>query len=137
MGRSSMPSVITGVSEIAFWVEDLGRAIAFYRDLLGFEVESVDAGRNAFLRVGDLYIVLFNPNEPGTQLADDYLARVGGPRGDVYHVAFKTVPSTLDRAAEDLKSSGIEVKGPVEFATGRRSYFLEDPDGHYIELTDR
>ena len=64
-----MPSAIRGVSEIAFWVDDLDRAVAFYRDRLGFEVESMDPGRNAFLRVGDLYVVLFNPKSPGTVLA--------------------------------------------------------------------
>jgi catechol 2,3-dioxygenase-like lactoylglutathione lyase family enzyme len=132
-----MPGAITGVSEVAFWVKDLDRAVKFYRDRLGFEVESIDPGRNAFLRIGDLYVVLFNPDSPGTQLADDYLARVGSPRGDVYHVAFKTEPTELDGVAETLKSEGSEVKGPVEFGSGRRSYFLEDPDGHYLELTDR
>jgi lactoylglutathione lyase len=132
-----MPSFIRGVSEVAFWVEDLDRSVEFYRDRLGFEVESIDAGRNAFLRIGDLYVVLFNPKSPGTPLAEEYLGRVGAPRGDVYHVAFKTEPSDLDAAAEDLKSNGLGVKGPVAFASGRRSYFLEDPDGHYLELTDR
>lgn len=29
------------------------------------------------------------------------------------------------------------VSGPVNFPNGRRSCFLEDPDDHYIELTDR
>jgi lactoylglutathione lyase len=132
-----MPTAIRGVSEIAFWVKDLDRSIAFYRDLLGFEVESVDAGRNAFLRIDDLYVVLFNPDSPGTALADDYLARVGGPRGEVYHVAFKTDPAALDGFAEQLRAEGVQVKGPVEFGSGRRSYFLEDPDEHYLELTDR
>lgn len=132
-----MPSPITGVSEIAFWVKDLDRAVAFYRDQLGLEVESLDSGRNAFLRIGDLYVVLFNPDGPGTALANDYLARVGRPQGDVYHVAFKTDPSSLDSFADRLRSEGTAVKGPVEFPSGRRSYFVEDPDEHYIELTDR
>ena len=132
-----MISPIRGVSEIAFWVHDLDRSIAFYRDLLGFEVESVDPGRNAFLKVGDLYVVLFNPESPGTALADEYLGRVGRPRGDVYHVAFRTDPGDLDNLAERLRGGGQQVKGPVEFATGRRSYFLEDLDEHYLEITDR
>ena len=132
-----MSSPIQGVSEIAYWVKDLDRAVAFYRDRLGFEVESLDPGRNAFLRIGDLYVVLFNPEEPGTPLANEYLARVGEPRGGVYHVAFRTDPVDLDGFAESLRADGLAVKGPVEFGSGRRSYFLEDPDEHYLELTDR
>lgn len=132
-----MPAGITGISEIALWVDDLDRAVEFYRDRLGFEVESLDPGRNAFLRIGELYVVLFNPAEPGTALANEYLARVGSPRGGVYHVAFTTEPDEMDAFAERLRADGVAVKGPVAFPSGRRSYFLEDPDEHYIELTDR
>ncbi|HXG24044.1 MAG TPA: VOC family protein [Chthonomonadales bacterium] len=125
------------ISELALWVKDLDRSVAFYRDNLGFEVVEIDPGRNAFLRAGDFLLVLFVPDDPGTPLANEYLARTGGPRGNVYHVAFQVDPERLDAYGEALRARGLEVKGPVNFATGRRSYFLEDPDEHYIELTDR
>jgi catechol 2,3-dioxygenase-like lactoylglutathione lyase family enzyme len=128
---------IKSVSEVALWVNDLDRAVAFYRDHLLFSVESIDPGRNAFLKSGDFLLVLFNPEQPGTPLADEYLARTGGPRGGVYHVAFRVEPEGLDRCGQTLRDAGLAVKGPVEFATGRRSYFFDDPDEHYIELTDR
>lgn len=130
------PGLIKSISELALWVEDVERATQFYTAHLGFEIESVDAGRNAFLRSGDFLLVLFNPNAPGTALANEYLARTGGPRGGVYHAAFRVEPETLDDFAGGLREQGLAVKGPVEFASGRRSYFLEDPDEHYIELTD-
>lgn len=127
---------IASVSEVALWVSDLDRAVAFYRDRLGFAVESLDPGHNAFLRSGEFLLVLFNPESPNTQLADDYLARTGGPRGGVYHIAFRVAPDALDSFGEALRADGIAVKGPVEFGTGRRSWFFEDPDAHYVELTD-
>jgi catechol 2,3-dioxygenase-like lactoylglutathione lyase family enzyme len=127
---------IQSISELALWVDDLERAVGFYVKL-GFQLEDVDAGRNAFLRSGDFLLVLFNPRDPGTALANEYLARTGGPRGAVYHAAFKVEAAQLDAFAADLEAQGLELKGPVNFATGRRSYFLEDPDGHYLELTDR
>jgi catechol 2,3-dioxygenase-like lactoylglutathione lyase family enzyme len=128
---------IKSVSEVALWVTDLDRAVAFYRDHLLFSVESLDPGRNAFLKSGDFLLVLFNSEQPGTPLADEYLARTGGPRGGVYHIAFRVEPDALDRCGQMLRDTGITVKGPVDFATGRRSYFFEDPDEHYVELTDR
>ena len=73
---------------------------------------------------------------PGTALANEYLARTGGPRGGVYHAAFHVEPTELDDFADGLKEKGLPVKGPVEFASGRRSYFLEDLDEHYLEVTD-
>jgi catechol 2,3-dioxygenase-like lactoylglutathione lyase family enzyme len=128
---------IQSISELALWVKDLDRAVAFYRDRLGFAVEEVDPGRNAFLRSGDFLLVLFVPDDPGTPLAREYLARTGGPRGDVYHVAFRLDPERLDRYSKSLRDQGLEVRGPVNFSTGRRSYFVEDPDEHTLELTDR
>jgi catechol 2,3-dioxygenase-like lactoylglutathione lyase family enzyme len=128
---------IKSISELALWVKDLDRSVAFYRDHLGFAVEDVDPGRNAFLRSGDFLLVLFVPADPGTPLANEYLQRTGGPRGAVYHVAFEIDPDRLDGFSATLKEQGVEVRGPVNFGTGRRSYFIEDPDEHFIELTDR
>jgi Glyoxalase/Bleomycin resistance protein/Dioxygenase superfamily len=44
---------IRSISELALWVRDLERSVAFYRDGLGFVVEDIDPGKNAFLRGGD------------------------------------------------------------------------------------
>lgn len=128
---------VQSISELALWVNDLDRAIAFYVEKLGFIVESRAAGQNAFLKSGDFLLVLFVPDDPGTDLAREYLARVGAPRGGVYHVAFRMEPDALNAAGDTLRRQGVSIRGPVDFPTGRRSYFLEDPDQHYIELTDR
>jgi catechol 2,3-dioxygenase-like lactoylglutathione lyase family enzyme len=129
--------LIKSISELALWVKDLDQSIAFYRDHLGFEVVEIDPGHNAFLKSGDFLLVLFNPQSPNTPLANEYMARTGGPRGDVYHVAFEVDPEKLDGFAAAVRERGVTVRGPVEFGTGRRSYFLEDQDEHTIELTDR
>src|SRR5204862_7108903 len=123
---------ILSISELALWVHDLDRAVAFYRDKLGFEIESLDEGRNAFLRSGDFLLVLFNRKDPGSALGEAYLKRTGGPRGELYHAAFRVDPAELDDYAESLKQNGVDVSGRIEFPTGRRSYFLEDPDEHYL-----
>jgi catechol 2,3-dioxygenase-like lactoylglutathione lyase family enzyme len=134
---SERVGAIKSISELALWVKDLERSVAFYRDHLGFAVEDVDPGHNAFLRSGDFLLVLFVRGNPGTPLGEEYLARTGGPRGEVYHAAFCIDPERLDGFCADLREQGLELKGPVNFASGRRSYFLEDLDEHYIELTDR
>jgi catechol 2,3-dioxygenase-like lactoylglutathione lyase family enzyme len=127
---------IQSISEVAFWTHDLDHAISFYQKL-GFTLEDRDEGKNAFLRAGDFLLVLFNPDNPGTKLAEEYLKTKKQPVGQIYHVAFKVEPQELDRYCERLQSDGLQVKGPIEFQTGRRSWFIEDPDEHYIEITDR
>ena len=131
------PGTIRAISELALWVSDLEVAVTFYTEHLGFTIQEMSPGQHAFLASGDFLLVLFVPDDPGTPLADAYLARTGGPQGDVYHVAFRLAPEQLDAACETLRERGLAVSGPVDFATGRRSYFCEDPDRHYIELTDR
>ncbi len=125
------------ISELALWVTDLERAVEFYCDGLGFAVVEIDPGRNAFLRSGDFLMVLFVPASPGPPLAEEYMARNGSPRGLFYHAALRLEPAALDGYAATLRERGVAVRGPVEFATGRRSYFVEDPDEHTFELTDR
>ena len=128
---------VQGVSEIAFWVEDVEKAIEFYQSRFDFQIESHEPGQHAFLSSGDFLLVLFNPNDPGTSLAHEYLARVGTPQGGLYHVAFRVNRSEIDAMAQDLREKGTAVKGPIDFGSGRRSYFFGDLDHHYIELTDR
>ena len=130
-------AVVEGVSELALWVTDLDRSVTFYRDRLHFTVKDIDPGRNAFLKSGNLTLALFIRSDPGTPLATEYLARTGGPQGEVYHVGFRIAPDRIDALSAELRDSGLAVRGPVDFASGLHSYFLEDPDQHYIELTDR
>src|SRR5947209_16360017 len=114
--------VVKSISELAFWVKDLDRSVAFYRDRLGFVVEEVDPGRNAFLRSGDFLLVLFVPEDPGTQLAAEYLARTGGPRGDVYHVAFRLDRELLDPYRPPLRVKAMKARRLAECNIRRRSY---------------
>ncbi len=142
-GDASRLDIIEGVSEVVFWVESLDRCVEFYCRYLGFRVESIVPGHHAFLHSGarspGVILALFiDRPENDSALARNYLARhEGEPRGRFYHVAFRVDPATLDAQARWVHSKGIAVSDPVTFSSGRRSYFLEDPEGHYLELTDR
>ena len=142
-GDVSKPDVIEGVSEVVFWVEDLDKSVEFYCRYLGFQVESLTPGHYAFLQSGtsrsrvilSLFVIRA---DNASALARDYLGRRGGhARGRLYHVAFRVDPGTLDAQAQWMRSKGIAVSDAVVFPAGQRSYFLEDPEGHYLELTDR
>jgi catechol 2,3-dioxygenase-like lactoylglutathione lyase family enzyme len=129
---------IEGISELALWVSDLDRSVRFYTEVLGFTLDDRVEGRNAFLHSGALVLALFVPVAEGNlALAAEYLNRYGGARGEVYHIGLKVNREVLDAQAERIQSSGLEMKGPVDYSSGRRSYFFEDPDQHFIELTDR
>ena len=54
-------SEIQAIVETAIYVDDLGRAEAFYRDVLGLEVIGREEGRHVFFRVGDGVLLAFSP----------------------------------------------------------------------------
>ncbi len=137
VSRSGERARVRSVTEVVYWVSDVERAVAWYQDRFDMVLTDHSPGQHAFLDAGSFLLAFFNPADPGSDLGRSYLARTGGVRGDVYHVAFAVEPSSLDGNAATIRETGTEVKGPVEFESGRRSYFFEDPDGHYIELTDR
>ena len=52
---------IVTVVETAIYADDLDRAEAFYRDVLGLEVIGKEAGRHVFFRAGDRVLLVFRP----------------------------------------------------------------------------
>jgi methylmalonyl-CoA/ethylmalonyl-CoA epimerase len=55
-----MPTPIVNIGQISIRVHDIGRAVGFYRDALGLEF-LFDAGPLAFLRCGDVRLMLTTP----------------------------------------------------------------------------
>jgi catechol 2,3-dioxygenase len=118
------------LGHVVFYVKDLERSLAFYRDLLGFkEVGRVFNGSAAALTSGRthhelLLIQIGNapPPPPGRRLG-------------LYHIGIK-VGDSLDelRAAKrDLEQAGVEIGGMSDH-TVSQSLYLHDPDGNEVEL---
>ena len=112
---------IRGVYEVAIRVKNLARAEPFYREVLGLEVGIRDERRNwLFLRAGDGGMVVLQEDT-----------------GDwpTQHFALTVSEADIDKAADALRESGVEVNGPVyhEWMPAKSAYF-SDPDGHELEL---
>lgn len=121
---------MTELGHIVFYVRDLERSLAFYRDVVGLEVGgTIFDGRAAMLSGGRTHheLLLIEVGEaPGP---------LHGRRIGLYHVAFK-VGEDLDalRAArERLTAGGFEIAGQSDH-TVSQSLYLRDPDGNEVEL---
>jgi catechol 2,3-dioxygenase-like lactoylglutathione lyase family enzyme len=115
----SITQEITGVSHITLAVRELNRSIAFYSDLLGFEVR-MRGPSSAYLEVGSLWLAL----------VVDSAAR-NGPLPEYTHVAFGISTSGLPELAARLTSAGVIRWQETERAD---SFYFLDPDGHKLEL---
>lgn len=116
-----------GMSHVSFPVRDLARSLAFYRDVLGFtERPRPDIGvPGAWLRAGDAEVHLIAGVE-GLPLGEP--PPVLSPVAQ--HVAFRIddYQATVDR----LRAHDLQV---LETGPAMGQMWVQDPDGHVIELT--
>ncbi len=128
-----MPSV-THLLETALYVDDLDRAVAFYRDVLRLRV--LDAGpRLVALDAGQATVLLLfrrGATAQGVRMPTGWIPPHDGS-GPV-HVAFAVPAEALGDWERHLAGRGVEVEGRVAWERGGRSLYFRDPDGHSVEL---
>jgi len=123
---------ISGLAHIGVFVSDLERSIAFYRDILGFEVRhqnEVDGIKVAFVNLGDLTLELILSPEEVSKRSD----------GIVAHIAMKV--NGIEAVAAALKEKGIVFESDIFFAEhfwakGSKWITFRGPDNEHLELTE-
>ncbi len=113
---------IRGIFEIAIKVKDLERAQEFYKSVLGLEAGLLDKKRRwDFLRVAGSRGMVVLQEDTGEWPAQ--------------HFAFSVEAADIERAAEELRSKGVETVGPIRHDwIPALSLYFSDPDGHELEL---
>ena len=109
------------VGAIVFFVSDLARSVAFYRDTLGLPVEALEGhdGPWAMGEVDGLALVfILRPARPGES-----------------PVVVFSLDGGIDDHAEALVAKGVEIVVPVsESPDGGLSLDFLDPDGNVLSL---
>ena len=113
-------------------VFDMPRSLAFYRDILGFEVVS-DSGMGddsswIWLRLDDVDLMLNDQYEPG------HVPDAPPPERQKWHkdtCLYFGCPDT-DAAYEYLLAKGVELDPPKNAPYGMRQLYLSDPDGYNL-----
>ena len=141
--------MIRGIHHTAISTGDLERALAFYRDLLGFSMvgnfawpvgtETADritglqasSARVVMLRAGNAFIELFQyasppprPNDPGRPVCDH----------GITHLCLDV--TDLDTEYARLRAAGMTFHCPPQDLEGVRTTYGRDPDGNVIELQE-
>jgi catechol 2,3-dioxygenase len=117
------------IGHVHLKVSDLDRAIAFYRDVLGFDLQQRLGSEAAFLSAGGYHHHIGlntweskggSPPPPGTT--------------GLYHVAIRyPTRVALADALQRLVDAGIPLSGASDHGVSEALY-LRDPDGNGIEL---
>ncbi len=119
----------TRIGHIHLRVSDLERAIAFYRDVMGFELQQKFADQAAFLSAGGYH------HHIGL---NTWQSRGGTPpplgHTGLYHTAFLYPDrAALGRALQRVIDAGVTISGAADHGVSEAIYF-DDPDGNGIEI---
>lgn len=118
--------MIVGVQDVHYYVADMRRAIAFYRDVLGMQVLDTNECWTSLECFGARIGLHCSSTRPALPLAADE----HGHR----HGATLTLRSTdLDADVEYLTRCGVGVIGRSDHPWGRLAA-IRDPDGNVLEL---
>ena len=117
--------MITGLDLLFLEVNNLEESVAFYSDVLGFEIESNSADAEppiASLRSGSLRITL-------VQQIETMLKRGRG-------VHFVLGVGDVDKFYDELRNHSVAVTEPRDEGWGGRFISLQDPDGYRLFLVN-
>lgn len=117
------------IGHVHLKVANLERAVAFYRDVLGFEVTASYGDQAAFLSAGG-YHHHIGVNTWSSEGAPPPPLRSTG----LYHFAI-LLPSRreLARTFKGLLDHGVPIEGAADHGVSEAIYF-QDPDGNGIEI---
>lgn len=120
--------------------DDPESALAFYRDVLGFEVRlDVGKGEMRWITVGppnqpDTSIVL-NPPAANPGLTDDERRTIAEMMAKGSYAMLLLATKDLDRTFEQLQANDVDiVQEPTEQPYGLRDCAVRDPAGNLIRI---
>lgn len=135
MDASGAPR-IKGVAESILYTDDLPRATAFYRDVLGLVVMKGDGERFQALDAGEHRVLLLFKR--GGTLTPQPVATGGvipphdgnGP----HHIAFAIGADDYESWCACLRAKRVAIESETHWERGGRSVYFRDPDHHLVEL---
>jgi predicted enzyme related to lactoylglutathione lyase len=125
---SLVPPGYQGISQIGIrlGVRDIDAHRTFYRDALGLTEEAWPGG--AAFRAGESLVIL--------EQSDDAPSDAGMRGGGWRYITFQ-VFKVDDEHAAILAAGGREALAPVTLGTTARISMVRDPDGNWIEISQR
>ena len=114
---------------VCLLVEDAKRSIAFYKDVLGLEVNYTDGGFANFKLQGT-ELAIFEKKEAASMFPASHMKPSGG-----FLMGFRV--KDLGQACDTLKERGVSFfEGPKQTAWGQKVAYFYDPDKNIWEVSE-
>ena len=115
-------------------VEDMGKMIRFYRDVIGFEIKEDEDTSNVYL-IKDGTLFLLYGREDFETMTDRKYEYVKGLNGHFELALYVDTFEEVDKAYADVISKGaVSVLEPTTEPWGQRTCYIADPEGNLIDI---
>ncbi len=122
-------AVIVGFWGVRYQVKDVQRAITFYTQTLGFNLDMQHLPAFGQVSIQGLKLILSGPGASGSRpMPDGRHQEPGGWNRVLLHV------NDLAVRIAQLKNAGLHFRNDMEVGPGGKQIQIEDPDGNPIEL---
>ena len=116
------------------FVNDMGKMIRFYRDVLGFEIKEGEDTSNVYLVKDGTLFLLYGRNDFEKMTSRKY-EYIKGLNGHFEIALYVDTFEEVDKAYADAISKGaVSVLKPETEPWGQRTCYIADPEGNLIEI---
>ena len=116
------------------FVDDMGKMIRFYRDVLGFEIKEAEDTSNVYLVKDGTLFLLYGRKDFENMTSRKY-EYVKGLNGHFEIALYVDTFDEVDAAFKDVVSKGAApVLEPTTEPWGQRTCYIADPEGNLIEI---
>jgi len=120
---------VVGLHGVRYQVKDVSRAVSFYTEQLGFDLDRTHLPAFGQVSLGKFKLILSGPGASGSRpMPDGHKQEPGGWNRVILEV--RDLPARI----EALKKAGLRFRNEMEVGPGGKQIQLEDPDGNPIEL---
>ena len=120
---------VVGMHGVRYQVKDVSRAVSFYTQQLGFNLDRTHLPAFGQVSLGNFKLILSGPGASGSRpMPDGHEQQPGGWNRVILEVR------DLQARIDALKKAGLRFRNEMEVGPGGRQIQLEDPDGNPIEL---
>lgn len=116
------------------FVNDMGKMIRFYRDVLGFEIKEDENTPNVYLIKDGTLFMLYGRNnfEKMTSRKYEYINGFNGHYEIALYVdTFEEVDKEYKKA---ISKGATPILEPTDEPWGQRTCYIADPEGNLIEI---
>jgi glyoxylase I family protein len=127
--ETTQQSFVLGLWGVRYQVKDVQRSIAFYTQVLGFNLDHANLPAFGQVSISNFKLILSGPGASGSRPMPDGRQQEPGSWNRIV-LQVEDLPARI----ADLKQKGANFKNEMEAGPGGKQIQVEDPDGNPIEL---